>query len=57
MIEAFSYLLEIAGVILLIIGYRKSNRNMLLAAAVLLWVGCGVPEFVEGFTEGLQSAR
>jgi hypothetical protein len=28
-----SYLLEIIGLVVLVIGYRKANRNLLLAAA------------------------
>lgn len=57
MLEAFSYLLQLAGVFLLVIGYRHSNRNQLLAAALILWIGAGVPDIVNGFSDGWHSAR
>jgi hypothetical protein len=57
MLEAFSYLLQLVGLILLVIGYRTSNRNMLLAAAVILWIGSGVPDMVQGFNDGWRSVR
>jgi len=57
MLEAFSYLLQLAGLILLVFGYRKSSRDMLLAAALLLWIGGGVPDIVNGFNDGWRSVR
>ena len=57
MLEAFSYLLQLVGLILLVIGYRTSNRNMLLAAAFILWTGSGVPDLVRGFSDGWHAVR
>lgn len=52
MTDALSYLLEIIGLVLLVIGYRKNNRNLLLAAAICLWLGAGVNDFVRGLIDG-----
>jgi hypothetical protein len=57
MLEACSYLLQLVGLILLVIGYRTSNRNLLLAAALILWIGSAVPDLVQGFNEGWRSVR
>lgn len=55
------YILEIglfvAGVFLLFAGYRKTNRNLLLAAAVLLFLTGTVDDFSSGFVDGLSSNR
>lgn len=52
MTETLAYILEFTGLILLVIGYRKNNRKLLLAAALCLWFGAGVEDFVHGVTEG-----
>jgi hypothetical protein len=52
MTNALSYLLEIVGLVLLVIGYRKSNRNLMVAAALLLWFGGSFNEFANGFVNG-----
>jgi hypothetical protein len=57
MLEALSYLLQLAGLILLVIGYRTSNRKLLLAAALILWIGSGVPDMVQGFNDGWRPVR
>lgn len=49
--------LLVAGIAALAFGYRKNNRNWLLAAAVLLFLAGGVSEFVQGFLEGLMAGR
>jgi hypothetical protein len=49
-----SYLLEIIGLVVLVIGYRKANRNLLLAAALLLWFGGSFEGFAGGLMHGLQ---
>lgn len=55
MAEPLSYLLEIIGLVLLVLGYRRNNRNLLLAAALCLWIGAGVNDFVRGFLDGAQA--
>lgn len=55
MADIIAYLLEIIGLILLILGYRRNNRNLLLAAALCLWVGAGVDDFVRGFMDGVNA--
>ncbi len=42
-------LLLVAGLVALVIGYRKYNRNLMLAAALALLVAGSVSEFVSGF--------
>ncbi|KPN17404.1 hypothetical protein AO715_04970 [Xanthomonas sp. Mitacek01] len=42
-------LLLVAGLVALVIGYRKHNRNLMLAAALVLLVAGSVSEFVSGF--------
>jgi len=42
-------LLLVAGLVALVIGYRKHNRNLMLAAALMLLVAGSVSEVVSGF--------
>lgn len=49
--------LFVAGVLLLVFGYRKSSRNMLLGAAILLFLAGAFGDFVAGFAEGYHGAR
>jgi len=57
MAHYFSYLLGILGLVLLVIGYRKTNRNLLLAAALVLCFGAGFDDFSRGFMDGVNSTR
>ena len=54
------YCLEIAlsviGSALLIAGYRRNHRNLLLAAAILLFLSSAGAQFAKGFVDGAQSA-
>ncbi|WP_296047980.1 hypothetical protein [uncultured Alteromonas sp.] len=53
--------LEISGLILFIVlmtlGYRKNNRNMMLISALCLLVGLAGPDFVSGFIEGFNASK
>jgi len=55
------YIIEVTllvlGIALLIVGYRKNNRNVLVTAAVILFLSAGIDSFVSGFKEGFSSAR
>ncbi|VXA99630.1 hypothetical protein [Massilia sp. 9I] len=53
MSETIGYILEFTGLVLLVLGYRKSNRNLMLAAALCLWFGGGISDFVRGFLHGV----
>lgn len=44
--------LFIVGFVLLIVGYRKSDRNLLAAAALLFFVGGVLGDVVTGFLAG-----
>lgn len=41
------------GVALLVLGYRKNSRNILLASALLLLAYGVLPDFVAAFNAGL----
>jgi hypothetical protein len=46
----------IAGAALLIFGFRKNNRALLVTAA-FLWLASGAwPDFAHGFRDGVNSA-
>jgi hypothetical protein len=55
MADIIAYTLEIVGLILLVLGYRRNNRNLLLAAALCLWIGAGVNDFVRGFMDAASA--
>ncbi|WP_275041321.1 hypothetical protein [Massilia sp. 9096] len=42
--------------VLLAVGYRKTNRNLLLAAALMMWLGAGLNDFTQGFVDGVSRA-
>lgn len=50
-------LLLVLGMILLVVGYRKNDRNLLLAAAIVLLLVGGLSDFVGGFHEGYMMGR
>jgi hypothetical protein len=50
-----SSVIQLVGLILLVAGFRSTNRNLLLGAALLLWFGAGSSDFVHGFIEGSRS--
>jgi hypothetical protein len=52
MTTVLAYALQISGMVFLYLGYRKSNRNLMLAGAVLLWFGGGFDDFLVGVREG-----
>ena len=41
-----------AGAFLLVVGYRRSDRNKMLAAALLLFASAAIGPFSEGFKQG-----
>lgn len=49
--------LFVVGVILLVVGYRKNDRNLLLAAAVVLLLVGGLSDFAGGFNDGFMMGR
>lgn len=55
------YFLEIAlfvaGLILLVFGYRKNHRNLMLCAAITLFLSAALPSTISGFWEGYTEAR
>ena len=58
MITPLSLLLQMSGALVLVAGYRESNRNAMLSAALFLWIGSCisgiVPEFIAGIIDLLR---
>jgi hypothetical protein len=40
----------------LVVGYRKNHRNLLLTAAILLFLAAGLRDVVDGFIDGFGDA-
>lgn len=55
-VTAIESVLVLIGLILLVIGYRKSNRNVLLVAALVLLTSGTFNDFAEGFWAGAKSS-
>lgn len=53
-LKVVEVILELLGVALLIIGYRKNRRNVLLAGALILWIGGGISDIVRGAMDGYK---
>lgn len=55
------YIMEVAlfvvGVVVLVAGYRRNHRNMLLTASILLFLAGALSSGAQGFIEGYQRAR
>ena len=49
------YILEIVSfllfLVLIFLGYKKNNRNIMLVASVCLFIGLAAPDLVSGFME------
>ena len=56
MMEYLGLALLVSGAGLLIFGYRKNSRNLLVAAALMLLASHALPDFVEGMEEGFREA-
>jgi hypothetical protein len=50
-----SLVIQLLGLVLLVAGFRGTNRNLLLGAALLLWFGAGSSDFIHGFIDGVHS--
>lgn len=46
--------LAVAGFVVLVVGYRRNDRKILLAAAILLFLTGTLSEFSRGFAEGFE---
>ncbi len=49
--------LLVTGIVLLVIGYRKENRNFMLIAAIFIFIAGGLESFVEGWQEGFSAGK
>lgn len=50
-----SYTIQFVGLVLLVVGFRRADRKLLLSAALLLWFGAGSSDFVHGFMNGMAA--
>jgi len=50
-------ILLVAGIVLLVVGYRKNSRNMLLVGALVLFSSAAIPDFIEGVQEGYSGSK
>jgi CHASE2 domain-containing sensor protein len=55
MTDILSYILLALGLVLMVTGYRRNNRNMLVWAGLILCAGAGVGDFVHGFMDGIHA--
>jgi hypothetical protein len=46
--------LFVIGVVLLVIGYRRSHRNLLLSGAIVLFASAVVQPFIQDFIQGFH---
>ena len=49
--------LFLIGLVLLVVGYRSRNRNVMLSAAIILFISAAVDSLVGGFLEGYQESK
>ena len=54
LIESFMF---VVGVVVLVVGYRKNDRNLLLAAAIVLLLVGGLSDFTSAFHDGFMMTR
>ncbi|MGL1959425.1 MAG: hypothetical protein OCD00_19250 [Colwellia sp.] len=54
------YILEIVSLllflVLIVLGYKKNSRNIMLVASICLLVGLAAPDFVSGLIDGYATA-
>lgn len=50
-------LLLVVGVVVLVVGYRRSSRNLLLSAAIMLFLAGTLGDIVHGFQDGYRQGR
>ena len=53
----FEITLFLIGIVLLVMGYRKRNRNLMLSAAILLFLSAAMDSLVSGFVEGYEQSK
>ena len=49
--------LAVGGFVALLVGFRRNNRNILLAAGVALFLSGALPEFVRGYQDGYSAEQ
>jgi hypothetical protein len=49
--------LFIIGCVALVVGYRKSNRNILALSALLLLASGALPDFIAGYIDGISGTE
>jgi len=54
LLDVLDFAFAIAGFVLLVIGYRRNDRKLLLVAALLLFLAGTASEFARGFADGFK---
>lgn len=49
--------LFISFAVLIVVGYKKKNRNVMLVASLCLLLAIAIPSFSDGFKEGFDKER
>jgi len=49
--------LAVGGFVALVVGFRRNNRNILLAAGIALFLSGALPDFVRGVQAGYSAER
>jgi uncharacterized membrane protein YhfC len=55
-VEMFELVLLAVGITLLVFGYRRNNRNVLLLAALVLLAAGALPDVLSGIEEGYRES-
>jgi len=54
--ELMELSLLVLGIVLLVVGYRTNRRNVLLSAAIVLFVSGALGSFAQGYVHGWHQA-
>jgi lipoprotein signal peptidase len=57
MSNAVQIVLLLAGLALLVVGYRRDHRRMLAAAAIVLVLAGAMPDFIDGLAHGWSASQ
>jgi hypothetical protein len=55
--KILTFILEALGLVALIYGYSRKSRNLMFAAALVLWFSGWIAHFLRGFLAGVQAAH
>jgi hypothetical protein len=56
-VDILQFIVFVLGLILLVLGYRKTHRNHMLLGAILMVASLAAPDFVRGFQQGFTESQ